>query len=79
MQTRVKTYSGAIVLLSGLPAWAVAGTQTGAASTAASAPEDPPKITVGDPVWFIAGFVTGLVVGVVAAKVFGGSNSSSQG
>jgi hypothetical protein len=80
MQIRIRTHTGAIVLLSGLPAWAQSGTQTGVASTAASSPpEDPPKVKTGDPVWFIAGFVTGFVAGVVAFKAFGGSNSGGQG
>jgi hypothetical protein len=76
MQTRVKTYSGAVVFLSGLPAWTQSVAQTRATSTAASAPEDPNAFKVPDPGWFIAGFVTGVVVGVVAAKVFGGSKST---
>ena len=78
MQTRLRTWSGAIVLVSGLPAWAQTGTQTGAASTAASAPDAPSVIKTGDPVWFIAGLVTGLVVGAIGAKVFGGSKSSTS-
>ena len=73
MQKRVKTYSGAIVLLSGLPVWA----QTGAASTVASAPDGPNSTHIGDPGWFIAGLATGLVVGVIGAKVFGGSKSTA--
>lgn len=77
MRTRVRTYSGAIVLLSGLPAWAQSGNQSTTASSAASAPGGSNSIPIGDPVWFIAGFVTGLVVGAIGAKVFGGSKSTS--
>lgn len=77
MQTRLRTWSGAIVVVSGLPAWAQTGTQTGAASTAASAPEGPTVVKTGDPVWFIAGLVTGLVVGAIGAKVVGGSKSTT--
>jgi hypothetical protein len=79
MQMRVKTYRGAIVLLSGLPVWAQSGAQTGSASTAASAPDGSNTISIGDPGWFVAGFFTGLVVGAVAAKVFGGSKPNNQG
>jgi hypothetical protein len=77
MQTRVRTLGGAIVVLSGLPAWTQSGAQTGTASTAASAPDGSHLVTIPDPGWFIAGFVTGLVVGVVAGKVFGGSKSNN--
>jgi len=77
MQKRVKTFSGAIVLLSGLPAWAQSGTQTTTASSAASAPDGPNTSHIGDPVWFIAGLATGLVVGAIGAKVFGGSKSTT--
>jgi len=77
MQTRVRTFSGAIVVLSGLPAWAQSGAQTSAASTVASAPDGSNSTQIGDPVWFIAGLVTGLVVGAIGAKVFGGSKSTT--
>jgi len=73
MQTRLKTFGGVVVLLSTLPAWA----QTVAASAAASAPDGPNGVTIGDPVWFIAGLVTGLVVGAIGAKVLGGSKSTT--
>jgi len=74
MQKRVKTLSGAVVLLSGLPAWA----QTGTASTVASAPDGTNSTHIGDPGWFVAGLATGLIVGVIGAKVFGGSKSSES-
>jgi len=77
MQKRVKTFSGAIVLLSGLPVWAQSGTQTTTAASAASAPDGPNSTHIGDPVWFIAGLATGLVVGAIGAKVFGGSRSTA--
>jgi len=77
MNKRLKTYSGAIVFLSGLPAWAQSGTQTSTSSSAASAPDGPNTTHVGDPVWFIAGLATGLVVGALGAKVFGGSKSTT--
>lgn len=77
MRTRVRTCSGAIVLLSGLPAWAQSGNQSTTASSPASAPGGSNSIPIGDPVWFVAGFVTGLVVGAIGAKVFGGSKSTS--
>lgn len=73
MQTRVKTCRGAIVVLSGLPAWAQSGAQTNAASTATSAPDGSNSTHIGDPGWFIAGLATGLIVGAIGAKVFGGS------
>jgi hypothetical protein len=76
MPTRIKTYSGAIVLLSGLPAWAQSGTQTGTSSSAASAPTGSNSTVIGDPGWFVAGLVTGLVVGAIGAKVFGSSKST---
>jgi hypothetical protein len=73
MQTRMRTYSGAIVLLSGLPAWAQGGT----ASSAASAPDGPNIVHIPDPAWFVAGLATGLVIGAIGAKVFGGSKSTT--
>lgn len=77
MQMRMRTYGGAIVVLSGLPAWVEAGAQTSTASSAASASEGTNVIKVPDPGWFIAGFVAGVVVGAIGAKVFGGSKSTS--
>lgn len=78
MQMRVRTYGGAIVVLSGLPAWTQSYAQTGTASTAASTPAGSNSVVINDPGWFIAGLVTGLVVGVIGAKVFGGSKSSES-
>jgi hypothetical protein len=79
MQTKVRTHSGAIIVLSGLPALVQsAAAQTGASSPP-SAPDGSNSTQIGDPGWFVAGFVTGLVVGAVAGKVFGGSKSNNQG
>jgi hypothetical protein len=78
MQTRVRTFSGSVVLLSGVPAWAQGGSQTGTASSAASAPDGSNIVHIPDPAWFVAGLATGLVVGVIGAKVFGGSQASDS-
>jgi hypothetical protein len=78
MQMRVKIRSGAFVVLSGLPAWVQLAAAQGASSPA-SAPDGPNSTVIGDPGWFVAGFVTGLVVGAVAAKVFGGAKSGNEG
>lgn len=78
MQVRLRTQSGLIVLLTGLPAWAQTGTQTSTASVPASAPEGSNGTKVNDPTWFVAGFVTGLVVGAIGVKVFGGSKSADS-
>lgn len=77
MQVRVKTSSGAVVLLIGLPALAQPASHAGVGSIPASGAGDN-VVHVGDPSWFIAGLVTGLVVGAVAGKVFGGSKSNSN-
>lgn len=72
MNKRIITHSGAIFLMSGLPAWAQTGTPA-STSSSASAPGAPSVIIIPDPEWFIAGLVTGLLIGVIGAKVFGSS------
>jgi hypothetical protein len=70
MQFRIRSASGALVLLSGLPAMA----QEAALTTArcASCPPATPAVSIpNDPTFLVAGFVIGLVVGIVAAKAFG--------
>ena len=84
MNIRIRSSAGSVMFLSWLPAIAqdAANTKVLATTAAASASSPPPSsavITPSDPTWFIAGFVTGLVVGVVAARVFGGARSSGQG
>lgn len=76
MHIRVKTRTGAIVLLLGVPAWTQVDAQTTSTTAAASAPPVSNSTGIGDPGWFIAGLVTGLVVGAIGAKVFGGSRES---
>jgi hypothetical protein len=78
MQVRLRTYSGLIVVLTGLPAWGQTGSQTAAASVPASAPDGSNGTKVNDPTWFVAGLVTGLVIGAIGARVFGGSKSSTR-
>ena len=79
MNIRLKNAAGAIVVISGLPAFA----QTSAvppASTASTSPPPPPPPSIvapGDPTWFVAGLFTGLVVGYVACKVLGGNKAQS--
>lgn len=77
MQYRMKNAVGATVVLSGLPAWTQVVAQTSTATSAASAPEPaPPDLKIGDPVWFIAGFVVGAAAGVIGARVFGSGKST---
>jgi hypothetical protein len=74
MEIRIKTVTGAVMLLSGVPAMAqeVAALKASTAAGCASCPPVPASIaTPGDPTWFVAGLVTGLVVGFIAAKVLG--------
>jgi hypothetical protein len=80
MQFRIKTHSGAVVVLLGVP---TAATSTFAQTNAPSNPSAasggaPDSIGIGDPGWFVAGFVAGLAAGVIAAKAFGGSKSTND-
>jgi len=78
MEIRIKSVTGAVMLLAGVPAIAqdVAALKASTAAGCASCPPVPAAIaTPGDPTWFIAGLVTGLVVGYIAGKVLGGRKS----
>jgi hypothetical protein len=75
MEIRIKSASGAVLLLSGLPAFAQESTaKVSAPTSCASCPPPPPPAVVvipPDPTWFVAGFVVGAALGFLAAKVFG--------
>lgn len=74
MEIRIKSVTGAVMLLSGLPAIAqeVTALKASTAAGCASCPPVPAAIaTPGDPTWFIAGVIVGAGLGFLAAKVFG--------
>jgi hypothetical protein len=75
MEIRIKSASGAVMLLSGLPAFAQeSAAKISAPTTCASCPPPsyPPAVVIPpDPTWFIAGVVVGAGLGFLAAKVFG--------
>ena len=80
MELRIRNASGAVVLLSWVPAMAQeTAAKLVAPTNCASCPPAPlPPATVvipPDPTWFIAGVVVGFGLGVIAAKVFGTKRS----
>lgn len=75
MKFKVKNAAGAVMLLSGLPAFAqeVAALKASGVSACASCPPvSGAIIPPGDPTMLIAGaFIVGVLVGVVLARAFG--------
>ncbi len=75
MQTRIKSATGAVLLLSGLPAMAqeASALKASPVNACASCPPTSTAVTPpGDPTMLIAGaFILGVVVGVVVARAFG--------
>lgn len=75
METRIKSATGAALLLSGLPAMAqeTAALKASAVIACASCPPGSGAVTPpGDPTMLIAGaFIVGVLVGVVLARAFG--------
>ncbi|MEQ1682501.1 MAG: hypothetical protein ABL916_02545 [Burkholderiaceae bacterium] len=75
METRIKSATGAALLLSGLPAMAqeTAALKASAVNACASCPPTSGVVMPpGDPTMLIAGaFILGVVVGVVVARAFG--------
>ena len=75
METRIKSATGAVLLLSGLPAMAqeASALKASAVNACASCPPTSGAVTPpGDPTFLIAGaFLLGVVVGVVLARAFG--------
>lgn len=75
MELRIKSATGAVMLLSGIPAMAqeAAALKASPVNACASCPKVPNTvIPPGDPTMLIAGaFILGVLVGVVAARAFG--------
>jgi len=71
MEIRIKSASGAVLLLSGLPTMAQeAALKASAVNACASCPKTPDVVTPpGDPTMLIAGaFILGVIVGFAIAK-----------
>ncbi len=73
MELRIRSAAGAVMLLSGIPAFSQEAAALKASTVAACAscpPNSPNVATPSDPTWFIAGVIVGVALGFLAAKVF---------